>query len=309
MRYGVTLSSIVLLGLADCLGAQAPSDLTKVTELGPLGEYFDLLDTGRQPSSPTSGSVVLKLKARMDVDPSTISFRVGFFDKDDYLCSASRLQFLAEFPLKKGESVSAQGVYSVKDWQRIVIRKSESFADAKAKAPKGSITIAFTATVANVDDRHGLFDGSIKVGGKLTGSYTFDPLAMDSSVDPTVGDYQHKAAGYGIQVKVGNYVFKTDPSKVDFLLEVVSRPKSHSYLLRSYNNLVVGPRLSEVCADHISWQLDDSKGMALAGEKLPLDPPNLPAWKSDFGLTITGGVSRDKGFLVRAHVDEIRKLP
>jgi hypothetical protein len=180
--------------------------------------------------------------------------------------------------------------------------------DGAAPVPEGSITISFIAEVGHLDDSHRLLDGSIGVGQRITGSYTFDPLTPDSNPDPTVGDYRHSAAGYGIDLQLGNYRFKTDPSNVDFLLEVVCRPADHHYLLRSYNNLAFGPRLPEACADHISWQLDDPKGGNLTGDQLPLDPPHLAAWKSDFGLTITGGVSPRKQFFIRAHMVEVRKV-
>ena len=169
------------------------------------------------------------------------------------------------------------------------------------------VTIFFTAKVGQVRDDHRLLDGSIKAGGMVTGCYTFDPGVRDSNDDPTVGDYRHRAGGYGILLRVGNYLFKTDPSDVDFLVEVVCRPGRHNYLLRSYNNLVFGPRLTEVCVDHVAWQLDDPRGKALTGDALPLDPPRLAAWDSDFGLTIDGGVSRRKEFFIRAHVTEVRK--
>jgi hypothetical protein len=187
-------------------------------------------------------------------------------------------------------------------------QKGPGPADEKVIDQKlGDTTISFTAIVATVDDRHRLLDGSIKVGDRLTGSYTFDPLVPDSNADPTVGDYRHKAGRYGIRITAGNYRFATDPSNVDFLVEVVSRPAGHAYLLRSYNNVVFGPRLPEACADHISWQLDDPTGRALNGDRLPLGPPHLPAWKSTFGLTVTGGVSRRKEFFIRAHVVDVRK--
>src|SRR5262249_20430546 len=119
--------------------------------------------------------------------------------------------------------------------------------------PLRTVTFRFTGKVAHVDDPGGLLNGSVGLGSKLTGAYTFDPGTPDSNKDPTVGDYWHKAAGYGLLVKVGKYEFKTDPAKVNFLLEVVDRPRSDSYLLRSYNNVSSGPRLPADAIDHISW--------------------------------------------------------
>jgi hypothetical protein len=97
-----------------------------------------------------------------------------------------------------------------------------------------------------------LLDGSVQSGSRLTGTYTFDPDTADSNKDPTVGDYQHRAAGYGLLIKIGKYEFKTDPAKVHFLVEVVARPERHNYLLRSYNNVSSGPGVAADAINHIS---------------------------------------------------------
>jgi hypothetical protein len=163
--------------------------------------------------------------------------------------------------------------------------------------------------VSHVRDSGRLLDGSVQLGSRLTGTYTFDPKTPDSNNDPTVGDYRHSTAGYGLRVKIGKYEFKTDPAKVNFLLEVVARPKRHAYLLRSYNNVSSGPGLAAAAIDHISWQLDDRSGKALASDALPLQPPVLSAWRSHFGLTLNGGRDRRKGvrdeLFIRGHVEFI----
>jgi hypothetical protein len=177
------------------------------------------------------------------------------------------------------------------------------------KKPFRAVTFSFMGTVHNVRASGGLLDGSVQSGSRLTGTYTFDPSTPDSNKDPTVGDYRHSTAGYGLLIKIGKYEFKTDPAKVNFLLEVVARPERHNYLLRSYNNVSSGPGLAADAIAHISWQLDDSSGKALPNDALPLNPPVLSEWRSDFGLTLDGRGNRRKGgrdeLFIRGHVEFI----
>jgi hypothetical protein len=173
--------------------------------------------------------------------------------------------------------------------------------------PLRAVTFNFTGKVAEVTDRGGLLDGSVQAGSPLTGSYTIDPTTPDSNNDPTVGDYWHKAAGYGLLVKIGKYEFKTDPARVHFLLEVVNRAQCDNYLLRSYHNVSSGPGLPADAVDHIAWQLDDPTGKALHSDALPLAPPVLAAWQSIFGLTLDnhGRADGKSGLFIRCHVDFI----
>jgi hypothetical protein len=177
------------------------------------------------------------------------------------------------------------------------------------KKPLRAVTFSFMGTVDNVRASGGLLDGSVQTGSRLNGTYTFDPSTPDSNKDPTVGDYQHRTAGYGLLIKIGKYEFKTDPAKVNFLLEVVARPERHNYLLRSYNNVSSGPGLAADAIDHISWQLDDPSGKAMASDAIPLNPPVLSKWRSVFGLTLDGRGDRRKGgrdeLFIRGHVEFI----
>jgi hypothetical protein len=111
------------------------------------------------------------------------------------------------------------------------------------------VTYTITATISDVFDPSGLLGPTIAVGGTLTGSYTFDDATLDTNSDPTVGDYWHIDAGYGIRLQGGGYTFETDPSNVEFLVEIVNRPDGDNYLLRSYNNL---PLATGAPVDHIA---------------------------------------------------------
>jgi hypothetical protein len=186
--------------------------------------------------------------------------------------------------------------------------------DQKAEKPARCLTFAFSGKVADFRDDTKRFDRSVQAGSKFYGIYTFDPEIQNSNPnkDPTVADYRHNDGRYGIVVWIGNYEFRTNPGKVNFLMELVARRECHNYLLRSYDNIGSGPDFPADCVDHISWQLDDRSGKALADVSLPLQPPVLKSWKSDFGLTLTGPRPDREGRLadrrewfLRGHVDSI----
>jgi len=172
------------------------------------------------------------------------------------------------------------------------------------------VTINIIAQVETVDDPDNILGGTvapaIMVGDNITGTYTYNPAITDSNALPTVGDYRHTSSPCGITVNAGGFVFQTDPSNVDFLVEICNdhgTPTARdNYLLRSYNNL---PLSSGALVDHIAWQLDDDTCTALSSEALPTTPPVLTDWESIFGLTLEGHDPADPtgfGYFIRAHV-------
>lgn len=160
----------------------------------------------------------------------------------------------------------------------------------------------FRGTVTSLADGAFVLDSSITNGATFEGFYIFETSALDSNPDTTVGDYQYTNSALGIVVKVGNYVFRTNPQHVDFLIEVVNRPDGDNYLLRSYNNVCSQPLM----VDHIAWQLDDPAGLALTNQALPLVTPTLGNWQSVFGLTISGGCN---SFFLRGNVSSVAEAP
>jgi hypothetical protein len=161
----------------------------------------------------------------------------------------------------------------------------------------------FRGSISRVDDLNAALDGSITNGSPVEGFYIFDTETPDSNPDPTVGDYRSSDRKTGIAVKVGNYVFRTNPRQVDFLIETVNRPEGDNYLLRSYNNICSQP----LPIREISWQLDDPSGATADDDSLPLIPPTLSQWQSIFGLTIAG--SGQPPLLLRATVEKIDERP
>ena len=94
------------------------------------------------------------------------------------------------------------------------------------------ITINITAEVADINDPGNVLDGAVEVGDTIKGSYTYDSTTPDSNEASTVGDYQHSDPPNGIKLNVGEVLFRTDPSNVDFLVEIVNDhgdPASDNY--------------------------------------------------------------------------------
>jgi hypothetical protein len=201
--------------------------------------------------------------------------------------------------------------------QHICAQEPKNRDEQNADKPARCLTFAFSGKIADFRDDAKQFDKTVQVGSKFQGIYTFDPDCRNSNPnkDPTVGDYKHTSGRHGIVVWIGNYELRTDPGKVNFLVELVARRECHNYLLRSYENTGWGPGFSADGLDHISWQLDDRSAKALADISLPLEPPVLKSWKSAFGLTLSGPrqdrrarePDRREWFL-RGHVDAIEAV-
>ena len=181
-----------------------------------------------------------------------------------------------------------------------------------ASAVEAQTTYEFTATVADVDDSSGLLGGTIAPGTVFTGTYTIDLNTRDSHTAPTVADYWHYTAPYGITVNGGGWTFKTDPANTEFLVEITNdhgTPPSDDYLLGSYRNL---PLSESVKVRYIFWHLGDPTASALSNTRLSSTPPDLSLWQSMFGLTIEGGINDELGipgphkFFIRAHVTRVK---
>ncbi len=176
---------------------------------------------------------------------------------------------------------------------------------ATMEADAEPISIAITAEVAYVDDPGGFLGGAITVGDVITGTYRYESTTPDTNPLPTVGDYWHTSAPFGITLIAGGLVFRTDPNDVSFIVEIVNDYLGRdNYLLRSYSNVFDISVPSET-SNHISWQLDDPTQTALSTEALPTVPPVLADWQSIFGITIESRNDYSAfydDFFIRAHV-------
>ena len=174
------------------------------------------------------------------------------------------------------------------------------------------IAIDFTARVTSTIDDGGYLGSAISVGDIITGRYLYESTTPDTNILPTVGDYRHSEAPFGISLDVNGLVFRTNPAAVRFLVEVVdNHPMGDQYLLGSYTNIFpvsvpasgLGPPVNE-----IFWFLRDSMGAALDSSGLPTQPPALAVWP-ERTLQITSENYDEARFVVDAEIISVAAVP
>jgi hypothetical protein len=180
-------------------------------------------------------------------------------------------------------------------------------ATAKPKK-KNLVTIAITAVVETVDDPSDVLCSNVAPGDTITGTYTYDSAVADSNELSYVGDYIFTSSPSGISLDLGDVVAQTAPTKtVDVLIEVVDDEPTDGadfYAVRSFTNL---PLACGSPVDDIGWQLDDPTGTALSSTALPTQPPQLSAFQSIEGLTVSG-TNAFAGYVIRAHVNSATRV-
>ena len=148
------------------------------------------------------------------------------------------------------------------------------------------VTIQLTVEITWINDYDDLLEGKVNIGDIITGSYIYDSDTPDTSPLDTIGVYRHYNPPYGINLSIGGFVFQTDPDNINFLVSVLNDyTERDTYLLRSHNNL---PLSNGVEVDLMSWQLDDYACAALSSDVLPITPPVLEDWESNYLLMTFG---------------------
>jgi hypothetical protein len=147
------------------------------------------------------------------------------------------------------------------------------------------VTVSFKGTITNshsASPNNPVAD--VTVGMPFTGYYTYNLSTPDTHGWPTVGDYQHSSAPYGVTVTIGNRTFKTDPANVNFLIELCNDLYgTDNFVFHSYNNV----ESSGLPVSMISWGTYDPTQTVLTNTDLPSGPLNLSQW-GQFGLSIAG---------------------
>jgi hypothetical protein len=105
-------------------------------------------------------------------------------------------------------------------------------------------------------------------------------------------------AQVGMTVQTGGQTFRTNPSDVEFLVEIVDDYYSDSYLVRSYRNLPT----SEQIVEAIEWQIDDPGLTAHSSVALSATPPDLSRFNQWVGLQIRGERS---SFAIQGSITQI----
>ena len=150
------------------------------------------------------------------------------------------------------------------------------------------IKIGLTGLVDYVNDPYNLLEGGVTGGDPITGFYTYDSETPDSEPSVYDGIYQHTTTPYGMSLTVGDLVFQTDPTNVNFTIGLVNNywgDPPDFYGITSYNNLTLN---NGVNVDELHWQLTDYSGTALSSDMLLITPPDLSQWQSNL-LSIRGG--------------------
>jgi len=167
------------------------------------------------------------------------------------------------------------------------------------------ITIAIEAVVDYIGDPDNYLQGNIKLGDIITGFYAYDSSSPDTNPSLSVGDYKQDSASFGISLTVGGFEFKSDPTNLDFIVEIINDSTSgglhDGYGVLSGSNLALS---DGTIVDQISWWLGDSSGTALSSTDLPGAAPVLGAWQSN---TLILGTGRLYG--IEAHVTSVVVIP
>lgn len=131
-------------------------------------------------------------------------------------------------------------------------------------------TFKFSGVVDYVDNPFDIFDESIKTGGLISGSYTFNSTSLDSSPsDPSVGSYISSGTPHGIKFSVGGYTFGGDD--VEITVATGASPYGSSYGI--IGDIELRDPFDQA---HPFWiSLYPAKTNAFSSDALPLTPPSL----------------------------------
>jgi len=173
------------------------------------------------------------------------------------------------------------------------------------------VTVAVTAEVTEGPwSRLDFFQGSVQVGDRIMGTYTYDTAA--SLLDPpyTIGKYEFSSPPCGISLEVGGCTFQTDPNNLHFEVMVYDNVPAHistidRLMLLSGQNLPLDD--SEVTAIELLFEDEyafDARPsdpyhpmISLVSTALPTTAPELRYWPrrevtiQGTGFTITGRVT------------------
>ncbi len=181
-------------------------------------------------------------------------------------------------------------------------------------ATDSPITIALTATVYEVYDWANVLGGTIRPGDTMTGTYTYNAAASNSSQVPCCGTYWHTTAPYGISLKAGGKVFETDPQNVHFSVGLTNNYYDRdTYLLWSDSNR---PLSDHQTINYIYWSLQDPTQTAIKSIALPRTAPKLSDWQQPPGgileVNVHDSTVSDPNdvitFYIRAHVTQAQKI-
>jgi hypothetical protein len=182
---------------------------------------------------------------------------------------------------------------------------------AAAAAAQTPITIAFTATVIELNDwAHAL--GNVQVGDTVTGTYTYNAAAVNLSQTPGTATYLHTTGSYGMRANIGGKVVESDPQNLYFYGFLANNWNGRDiYSFVSANNRPLSG-LYNVTSLGVGFY--DNSQTALKNVKLPKTAPTLSDWQQSdetWGFQVKGediDPNSEYEFSLRARVTFVQKI-
>jgi len=171
-----------------------------------------------------------------------------------------------------------------------------NYSQSYQNTPTGSkdlIGVKIEGKVYEVTDPYNLLGGAIKVNDTVKGKYVYNIKANDTNPDPKMGYYWFYSSPCGMEVTIGNFIFKTDPNDLKFGIGIGNDWNTPPY---PGDAIEIGSAncsdLSNgLIVDFIDWALYDPSGTALSSDALLTTAPDLSDYKQSdygFGLIIQG---------------------
>jgi hypothetical protein len=187
--------------------------------------------------------------------------------------------------------------------------RENSYSELYLNTPSsGLITIKIVAKVYEVDDPYNLLGGAIKVNDIINGKYIYDSGTPDEDPNPAIGTYRHTSSSFGVVVKAGGFDFKTNPSDVDFLIQILDNYYiQDAYIVNSPNNLQLS---NGMLVNEISWYLVNNNNLTVVtSDVLPTTAPVLADWTEINDLRLIGSHPSQpfKIYGIKAHVTKATK--
>ncbi len=185
--------------------------------------------------------------------------------------------------------VSATGALNA---QRPWLIHENNYSQSYQNTPTGSkdiIGVKIEGKVYEVTDLYNLLGGAIKVNDTVKGKYVYNIKANDTNPDPIMGYYWFYSSPCGMEVTIGNFIFKTDPNDLKFGILIGNDMTSPQYPYPG-DGIEIG---SLNCSDlsnglkvtAIDWALYDPSGTALSSDALLTAAPVISDWnQSTYGM-------------------------
>jgi len=182
----------------------------------------------------------------------------------------------------------------------------DPYQSSPIKSP-GIITIKIDAQVTSVYDPNNNLGGAIQVNDSITGKYTYDSGTPDSNPDPNFGVYEYNSSTFGIELEAGGFVFKTDPSNVDFGIGIADGlTQYYNWDLYSVSSINNSQLSNGLLVNEIGWALIDTTGNALSSDALPTTAPVLSDWDQNLLLIYGSSPSNPYDmYMISANVTKV----